>query len=576
MGAWFYMTAVGNFVAGKIGEATGGHGGEMSKEKLLEIYEMFGWISIGAAVAVLLLSPIVKRWMHLDTLQDRDPLAGRDELAEPLRRACSRARDQASPQRVAVERGMMKLKGGGSVLAVALLSACAQLAPPPKKAAPVRINQDPYPSTYHRYPGALTVIRGATVFDGEGGRIDNGTVVLADGIIQAVGGPEMPVPSGAYEIDGTGKFVTPGHHRRPQPPWRLSVARHPVASDGNEATGPVRPEVWAEHSVWPQDPGFSRALMNGGVTALQILPGSANLFGGRSVTLKNVPARTVQGMKFPGAPYGLKMACGENPKRVYGSKGQMPQTRMGNIAVTRATWIKAQAYKRKWDKYDKNGGDMPERDLAMDTLVGVLGGEDPRSQPLLPRRRDGRHDRCGQGVRLQDRHRSTTRSRPTRSPTCWPPTASARRCGPTGGASRWKPTTGSRRTSRWSTRPAPAPSSIRTTPTASSASTRKPPRRSADARRMGLNISDEHAWTWLSSIRPRRSGSPTRPAASRSARWPTSCSGTPIRSAPMRGPTRVWIDGALMYFSGNPRLRPVSDFELGQPGEGRREVIRAR
>jgi POT family proton-dependent oligopeptide transporter len=73
MGAWFYMTAVGNFVAGKIGEATGGHGGEMSKEKLLEIYEMFGWISIGAAVVVLLLSRIVKNWMHLDTLEDRVP-----------------------------------------------------------------------------------------------------------------------------------------------------------------------------------------------------------------------------------------------------------------------------------------------------------------------------------------------------------------------------------------------------------------------------------------------------------------------------------------------------------------------
>ena len=82
MGAWFYMTAVGNFVAGKIGEATGGHGGEMSKEKLLEIYELFGWVSIGAAVAVLALSPLVKRWMHLDTLQDRDELAGRAELAE--------------------------------------------------------------------------------------------------------------------------------------------------------------------------------------------------------------------------------------------------------------------------------------------------------------------------------------------------------------------------------------------------------------------------------------------------------------------------------------------------------------
>src|SRR5215210_4267426 len=83
MGAWFYMTAVGNFVAGKIGEATGGEGGEMSKEKLLDIYELFGWISIGAAVAVLALSPIVKKWMHLDTLQDRDnELAGRAELAE--------------------------------------------------------------------------------------------------------------------------------------------------------------------------------------------------------------------------------------------------------------------------------------------------------------------------------------------------------------------------------------------------------------------------------------------------------------------------------------------------------------
>jgi POT family proton-dependent oligopeptide transporter len=82
MGAWFYMTAVGNFVAGKIGEATGGHDGEMSKQGLLDVYEMFGWIAIGAGVAVLAVSPIVKRWMHLDTLRDDDNLAGRDGLAE--------------------------------------------------------------------------------------------------------------------------------------------------------------------------------------------------------------------------------------------------------------------------------------------------------------------------------------------------------------------------------------------------------------------------------------------------------------------------------------------------------------
>ena len=87
-------------------------------------------------------------------------------------------------------------------------------------------------------------------------------------------------------------------------------------SDGNEATGPVRSEVNAEHGIWPQDPGFSRALANGGVTSLHVLPGSANLFGGRGTTIKNVYARTMQQMKFPGAPYSLKMACGENPKRV--------------------------------------------------------------------------------------------------------------------------------------------------------------------------------------------------------------------------------------------------------------------
>ena len=148
----------------------------------------------------------------------------------------------------------MGLRWLGSVLAAALLSACAAISPPPKKAPPVRINLDPYPSTYYPYPGAVTAIRNATIFDGEGGRIEAGTVVLADGVIQAVGGAETPVPAGAYEVDGTGKFVTPGiidvhSHLGDYPSPGVSSL-----SDGNEATGPVRPEVWAEHSVWPQDP----------------------------------------------------------------------------------------------------------------------------------------------------------------------------------------------------------------------------------------------------------------------------------------------------------------------------------
>jgi len=82
MGAWFYMTAVGNFVAGKIGEATGGEGGEMSKDATLSIYNQIGWVTVAIGVAVLAVSPFVRKLMHLDTLKD-DELAGQSELAEP-------------------------------------------------------------------------------------------------------------------------------------------------------------------------------------------------------------------------------------------------------------------------------------------------------------------------------------------------------------------------------------------------------------------------------------------------------------------------------------------------------------
>jgi len=175
--------------------------------------------------------------------------------------------------------------------------------------------------------------------------------------------------------DGSGKFVTPGiidDHSH------LGVYAAPgveALSDGNEATNPNTAQVWAEHSVWPQDPQFPRILA-GGVTTVQVLPGSANLFGGRSSILKVVPGRTVQDMKFPGAPYGLKMACGENPKRVYAQRG--PSTRMGNVAGYRAAWIQAEQYRRKWDKYlaepEADRKSPPDRDLQLETLAEVLRG----------------------------------------------------------------------------------------------------------------------------------------------------------------------------------------------------------
>ncbi len=249
-------------------------------------------------------------------------------------------------------------------LLAAALSACATTGQDARASA--RTSQTttdtPFPSTYERYPGRPTALVGATVYDGKGGRIDNGTVLFRNGEVVAVGDAGLST-EGYDRIDGSGKFVTPGvidiHSHLGDYPTPAVQAHE----DGNEATSPTTPEVWVEHSIWPQDPGFTRALANGGVTSLQILPGSANLMGGRSATLKNVPSRTVQGMKFPGAPYGFKMACGENPKRVYGSKGRMPSTRMGNFAVNRQTWLDAKAY------------DGEKRDLGKETLKGVLDGD---------------------------------------------------------------------------------------------------------------------------------------------------------------------------------------------------------
>ena len=241
-------------------------------------------------------------------------------------------------------------------------------------------NADPFPSTYKPFPSKPTLIKNITIFTAAGPRIEGGTVLLRDGKIVAVAkSADDPAlvrelsGTDAVEIDGTGKFLTPGIIDVHSHMGVYSSPGVEANSDGNEATSPSTPQVWAEHSVWPQDPQFPRGLA-GGVTTMQVLPGSANLIGGRGVVLKVVPSRTAQGMKFPGAKYGLKMACGENPKRVYGERGG-PSTRMGNVAGYRAQWIKAEEYRRKWDKWNKDKkGDPPARDLAMETLAEVLRG----------------------------------------------------------------------------------------------------------------------------------------------------------------------------------------------------------
>ena len=253
----------------------------------------------------------------------------------------------------------------------ALLAGCASA--PQKPAAPATpydYTANPYPSTYQRVASPPVLLQHATVLTGTGARLEDADVLLRDGLVVAVGNG-LDAPADAVRVDATGRWVTPGiidvHSH-------LGVYPSPGTtshSDGNEATAPVTAQVWAEHSIWPQDPGF-HAARAGGVTAMQILPGSANLIGGRGVTLKNVPATTYQGMKFPGAPWGLKMACGENPKRVYGNKGG-PSTRMGNIAGFRAAFIEAADYMKKRSAGGKDA--EGKRDLKLDSLAGAINGD---------------------------------------------------------------------------------------------------------------------------------------------------------------------------------------------------------
>jgi imidazolonepropionase-like amidohydrolase len=458
--------------------------------------------------------------------------------------------------------------------AFALLASCAAADRPQARAAPAArqerapaIPTDPYPSTYHAYPGVVTAIVGATVYDGEGGRIENGTVILGDGKVQTVGGADTAIPEGATRIDGRGKWVTPGiidvHSHLGDYP-SPGVEAH---QDGNEVTGAVHPDVWAEHSVWPQDPGFSRALANGGITAMQILPGSANLFGGRSVTVKNVPGRTMQQMKFPGAPYGLKMACGENPKRVYGSRNQMPATRMGNVAVMRQTWIRAADYKRKWDRYDRDGGEMPGRDLGMDTLRGVLAGD------ILVHNHCYRADEMAimMDMAKEFGFKITAFHHAVESYKIVDLLRANGVC-----SAMW---------ADWWGFKMEAYDGIKENiplvhnggacaivhsddPNGIQRLNQEAAKALASGRRAGIQIPDEVAWTWLAINPAKALGIADRTGSLRPGKmadvvlW----NGNPL--SVYSRPDRVWIDGALLYDANDPNRRPVSDFELGQPGEG--------
>ena len=425
-------------------------------------------------------------------------------------------------------------------------------------------DKNPYPSTYKPYPGRPTLITGATVFDGTGKRIDGGAVLIRDGKIAAVAGAltDMDVPNDVVRIDGTGKFVTPGiidaHSHLGDYP-SPSVEAH---ADGNEMTSPTTPNVWAEHSVWPQDPGFSRAMANGGITALMVLPGSGNLMGGRGVVLKNVGSRTVQGMKFPGAPYSLKMACGENPKRVYGAKGRAPSTRMGNFAVNRETWIKAKEYRAKRD-----AGKLESRDLAMETLTGVLDGE------ILIQNHCYRADEMALVLDMAREfgYKVTTFHHAVEAYKIGDLLAASDVC-----SAVWADWWGFKMEA-YDAIPENAgllykagacvvihsddENGIQRLP-------QEAAKAQGDARRAGIVIPDGEVIRWLT-LNPAKAigvdkltGSLEVGKGGDVGLW----NGNPL--SVYSRPEKVWVDGALLFDSSDRKRRAVSDFELGQPGEG--------
>jgi imidazolonepropionase-like amidohydrolase len=418
-------------------------------------------------------------------------------------------------------------------------------------------------STYRAWPGVPTVIANVTIFDGKGGKLENGAVRFEGGKVVAIG--QSVDTGGATVIDGRGKWVTPGIIDIHSHLGNYPSPGVPANSDGNEATSPARPEVWSIHSVWPQDPGFSRALA-GGVTVLHVLPGSANLFGGRGSTLKNVYGRTAQDMLMPGAPWSLKMACGENPKRVYGSKSQMPQTRMGNVAYMRQTWANARDYQARM----KAAKGPMKRDLQMETLAGVLDGE------ILVQNHCYRADEMANIIQLSHEfgYKVAAFHHAVEAYKIADLLKAEGICG-----ALWADWWGFKLESYDGIEEnlpffhAAGGCAVTHSDDADGIQrlNQETAKALADGRKWGLQIKDEEAWTWIA-INPAKAlgiadkvGSLEPGKQADVVLW----NGNPL--SVYSRPEKVWIDGALLYDTDDPRRRPVSDFELGQPGEGDRK-----
>ncbi|CAN5312051.1 amidohydrolase family protein [soil metagenome] len=231
--------------------------------------------------------------------------------------------------------------------------------------------------------------QGAEIIPITGDPITNGTLVIQNGEILAVGPTEsVSVPDNAEIIDVTGRVIMPG---------LVDSHSHIGEGDGGDRSAALHPDVRIMDTINPGSDSFKRAL-SGGVTTANIMPGSGHLMSGQTVYVKLKKANKIEDMlvysdEENGIYGGLKMANGTNSIR---TNGPFPGTRAQSSAMVRNLYIKAQEYKEKIETANGNSDEMPPRDLQMETLVEVLEGK------RIVHNHTHRHDDILTAIRLAD------------------------------------------------------------------------------------------------------------------------------------------------------------------------------
>ncbi|MHA1201771.1 MAG: amidohydrolase [Candidatus Heimdallarchaeaceae archaeon] len=218
--------------------------------------------------------------------------------------------------------------------------------------------------------------------------IENGTILIKDGKIEALTAGTEPIPEGYEVIDVEGKVVLPGFIDTHTHQGLFDGSVGWAGFDGNEMTDPATAYVRALDAINPEDPGLVEARI-GGVTTIQTGPGSGNVIGGTDTVIKTYCKSNIVDDLIVKTPSSMKAALGENPKNVYGSDKKLPSTRMGTAAVFRKSFVDAQNYAKKWQEYERKKAKAeetndiekmpsePERDLGKEALVKVLNREIP-------------------------------------------------------------------------------------------------------------------------------------------------------------------------------------------------------